>query len=201
MYDILNALDDEDYVDESCRGPFVMRRLQDEEPPSASIFQFSSCAGRSINAFLPQLACTKRVDVPGFKLTLDNETRPEFFNPEVICRRELGPASSFCRSIYALGIPGCFDAVCSLGLLCQLPFEGSCRVIPVYERASCGNKKWCIQGQCVQDDRALATLGDDIPAYDNLNFPCDVRFCEAYSQFSAFNCPLTCSGIFSCPTN
>ncbi|GFN92398.1 A disintegrin and metalloproteinase with thrombospondin motifs 1 [Plakobranchus ocellatus] len=205
----LGARNDEDYNKNSCEAEYTMSRLQTPLNSLANKghpFLFSSCSADDINTNLARMACTKRVDVPDTKIQPGLRVEANFYNPEQICFDELGRASDFCRDFYSFDFfeDKCFNAICSVGVFCRVPFSNICRGVPALEKMSCGNRKWCIGSQCVTDNNARATNGDDIVAYDKINFPCDARLCPTFKKNLGIlyntNCPLTCPrGTFTCP--
>lgn len=207
----LGALNDEEYSVSTCSGEYVMAQRQtslDNLAHKGHMFQFSRCSAEDINRNIssPNMACLKRVDVPTGKISPSVSMEATFFNPEQVCFNELGRASDFCRDFYSFDFfeDNCFNAICSVGIFCRIPFSSMCRSVPAFEKLSCGNRKWCVGSQCVADNSARATNGDDIVAYNKINFPCDARLCPSFRKNLGVlyntNCPLTCPrGTFKCP--
>ncbi|RUS75920.1 hypothetical protein EGW08_016308 [Elysia chlorotica] len=207
----LGARNDEDYGVSSCNGEYTMARHQtplDDLANKGHTFQFSRCSAEDIREAMSSsaMACMKRVDVPAIKIEPGTSQEAAFFNPEQVCFNELGRASDFCRDFYSFDFFGdnCFSAICSVGIFCRVPFTSMCRSFPSFERLSCGNRKWCVGSQCVTNSSARATNGDDVVAYDKINFPCDRRLCSTFTKNLGIlyntNCPRTCPrGTFTCP--
>nr|XP_022324388.1 uncharacterized protein LOC111125156 isoform X2 [Crassostrea virginica] len=79
----------------------------------------------------------------------------EVYDADSQCRHIIGPGSSFCRGIYGQN----FSSICTK-LWCQsIDVSGLCISSIGGDGLRCGNKKWCILGECKYDE--CAPSGDE----------------------------------------
>ncbi|XP_052790624.1 zinc metalloproteinase-disintegrin-like BjussuMP-1 isoform X2 [Mya arenaria] len=122
----------------TCLHPGTSSNTQATAPPSHSVTTHSGSSSTS--------AVT---DVDGF------------------CANQYGAGSFFCRTVTRYDNVQYSDIVCERHHLYCHYTDGShsCHGATAPEKTVCGNKKWCINGQCVHDTRA-PSVPDDCPYGD-----------------------------------
>ncbi|GFS16089.1 A disintegrin and metalloproteinase with thrombospondin motifs 17 [Elysia marginata] len=192
----LGALNDEEYSDDSCSREYTMAQYQtglDNLNNKGHTFLFSRCSAEEINSRLLRPTSNNS----DHRLVDEAVGLFQFFTGT----QEFGLQDFYSFDFFE---DKCFNAICSVGIFCRIPFSANCRSVPSFEKLSCGNRKWCVGSRCVANSTARATNGDDVVAYDKINFPCDRRLCPTFRKnlgvlYNA-NCPLTCPrGTFTCP--
>ncbi|XP_050408885.1 uncharacterized protein LOC126823880 [Patella vulgata] len=118
-------------------------------------WKFSSCSKDSFKAFLSELVnnsdtqdcVTKSISQTGIP-NITNELAGQLYGPDEQCRHIFSADSYVCRDrIFGNETDICRKMFCHVtGTLCRgiIPAQGT----------SCGDKKWCIQGECVANIRA-----------------------------------------------
>ncbi|XP_064598313.1 uncharacterized protein LOC135464722 [Liolophura sinensis] len=101
-------------------------------------------------------------------------TQPgQYYDGDTQCVYSLGQGSFVCRQIYeSTG----YAEVCS-GLFCLMPDSSSCKRIFPAKGTSCGNRKWCVNGECVYDTNAPA-VSDSCPFGDEPGVVTDGKTCS-----------------------
>lgn len=82
----------------------------------------------------------------------------EIYDADSHCRHIFGAGYSFCKNVYKKN----FTTICTT-LLCGEPGSGLCSHAVPGDGLPCGNKKWCISGECKYDE--CAPPGDDTCLY------------------------------------
>ncbi|XP_053379744.1 A disintegrin and metalloproteinase with thrombospondin motifs 10-like [Mercenaria mercenaria] len=122
------------------------------------------------------------------------------------CKEALGPGSYMCRTTQSY-TSSSYSLLCSNLYCLNTSTTDSCSAIMAYDKTPCGNKQWCIDGQCVSDPKAPA-VSDDCPMGDRENDPsvsyrnltcAEIRQhknnAECYNYFTSKACCKTCSDI------
>ncbi|XP_067686496.1 uncharacterized protein [Haliotis asinina] len=85
-----------------------------------------------------------------------------FKNPDDICVTQLGEGSYLCRDAYG----GDYSGICR-SMWCMDPSTGVCTLADANDGVQCGNKKWCLTGECRFSHQAVATP-DSCPFGDSV---------------------------------
>ncbi|GFN95058.1 A disintegrin and metalloproteinase with thrombospondin motifs 16 [Plakobranchus ocellatus] len=148
------------------------------------------------DAALPDRECLRRNDfqsdtlsnvtsLVGQVFTLDEQCAG-FINRSVVCRENVTNAAN-----------GSWDSICSNNL-CLFPDSSKpCFEMTPLQFTSCGNKRWCVDGVCV-DDADAPEKPVDCPAGDSSALTCDLKLCRSgrYDEVTRFvNCCYTCQPI------
>ncbi|XP_074658870.1 A disintegrin and metalloproteinase with thrombospondin motifs like [Tubulanus polymorphus] len=149
-----------------------------------NFFQFSECTKRAFKTFLEsaQADClydtapktahhNGGIPLPGQVITVEKQ-----------CKDVLGEKSGFCRLDERF-----MDEMCSR-LWCKDPKNpSSCVVMGQMTAAlgaTCGDKKWCINGECVHDEKAphmrRCHFGEADTAYCKALIETDIEACKSY---------------------
>ncbi|XP_046584013.1 cell wall protein DAN4-like [Haliotis rubra] len=75
-----------------------------------------------------------------------------FKNPDDICVTQLGEGSYLCRDAYS----GDYSGICR-AMWCRDPSSRVCTLVDANDGVQCGNRKWCLRGECRFSDQAVAT--------------------------------------------
>ncbi|KAL8566395.1 hypothetical protein ACOMHN_011974 [Nucella lapillus] len=119
---------------------------------------FSACTGKKIAAFVGSLNLTETQTCLARKLAQDSDVPDvtgvvpgQLYGRDTQCQHLYGPRSVFCFS-------GNLSAICTW-MPCSdpsKPYSSSCNVQLAATGTSCGNKKWCQVGECVESASAPA---------------------------------------------
>ncbi|XP_022324387.2 uncharacterized protein LOC111125156 [Crassostrea virginica] len=124
-------------------------------------WKFSSCSVNYFTTYINQLNrdninCMTVQNSGGDETLAKYTSLPgEVYDADSQCRHIIGPGSSFCRAIYGQN----FSSICTK-LWCQsIDVSGQCISSIGGDGLRCGNKKWCILGECKYDE--CAPSGDE----------------------------------------
>ncbi|BFZ21326.1 hypothetical protein BsWGS_24365 [Bradybaena similaris] len=125
-------------------------------------WRFSPCSIKSFKAYLDGVTCTLPEHTSGStELPVPSESdragQVLFRNAQcVLAFRDT--RSSFCNSVQMQN--GGLESLCG-GMYCSIPngWRGSCQTVIPQEFTSCGTKKWCVTGRCVDmEDPSTTTI-------------------------------------------
>ncbi|XP_052722475.1 zinc metalloproteinase-disintegrin-like VLAIP-A [Crassostrea angulata] len=83
----------------------------------------------------------------------------EIYDAHSHCGHIVGPGSSFCKSLY----DGNFSTICTKLWCKKTDGSGLCSSAVPGDGLHCGNKKWCVSGECIFDE--CAPSGDEACLY------------------------------------
>uniref|UniRef100_A0A8W8KVH0 Peptidase M12B domain-containing protein n=1 Tax=Magallana gigas TaxID=29159 RepID=A0A8W8KVH0_MAGGI len=83
----------------------------------------------------------------------------EIYDVHSHCGHIVGPGSSFCKSLY----DGNFSTICTKLWCKKTDGSGLCSSAVPGDGLYCGNKKWCVSGECIFDE--CAPSGDEACLY------------------------------------
>ncbi|ESO97868.1 hypothetical protein LOTGIDRAFT_152975 [Lottia gigantea] len=177
-------------------------------------WKFSSCSIEYFRDRLARVARTSRgrqclynsisksSNIPEVSKTLPGQLH----TPDQICQQIYGPASRMCKGVEF----GKLDDICT-SLFCLDPYsDGSCYKQVAPRGLSCGNNKWCIDGECKADFRA-PDLDETCPFGNVVGTAFNGSTCEqfvsgypayCYQELVKGRCCQTCSkhyiGVYGC---
>ncbi|ESO83172.1 hypothetical protein LOTGIDRAFT_236771 [Lottia gigantea] len=136
---------------------------------------FSGCSINFFKTYLSSANCVAGNNYGDGELVPD-VLAGQFLNSDMQCKRRYGQASYFCRNVETYQdadgfVEMCYTTYCFIG-------DGCSAIFP-QRYTTCGNKKWCIEGQCVQSAMAPETPGnsDTCPQGDQSGSTCTDANC------------------------
>ncbi|XP_070205832.1 A disintegrin and metalloproteinase with thrombospondin motifs 19-like [Littorina saxatilis] len=103
------------------------------------------------------------------------------------CSTTFGKGSYFCRGRQKLTVG--FNGMCTKMYCSTTPAEdNTCTAIIPLEYTSCGDRKWCVRGQCVNDARAPAKVQDTCAQGDDPTYSCNVASCRTSLGRNVYCC-------------
>ncbi|XP_046351149.1 pneumococcal serine-rich repeat protein-like [Haliotis rufescens] len=182
-HELGHSLNAEHDIDAGCNDAdgFIMatRFSAPAVPNPGNFFRFSTCSAVTFTAFFNSLNtrntnCALVANVPGGPvLTNNGSIAGQLTDADAQCARFM-PGTRFCRLTAAfLGI----DAICQrIACGANTAPGGICQFMVPLDRTSCGNQRWCVQGQCVTDNAAPARAVN-CPQGDDPGVACTPALC------------------------
>ncbi|XP_052812778.1 zinc metalloproteinase-disintegrin-like acurhagin [Mya arenaria] len=112
---------------------------------------FSQCSATDMQTFIANLDNTcLTTSASGSDLTISGRTAPgQTYLPDKQCEYIIGSGSVFSRSSHI----GAFDKICT-GMFCTKGDPLSVTLVVPADGTSCGNRKWCWNGECIESNSA-----------------------------------------------
>ncbi|XP_071100121.1 uncharacterized protein [Haliotis cracherodii] len=182
-HELGHSLNAEHDIDVGCNDAdgFIMatRFSAPTVPNPGNFFRFSTCSVDTFTAFFNTLNtrntnCALVANVPGGPvLTNNGSIAGQLTDADAQCARFM-PGTRFCRlTAMFLGI----DAICQrIACGANTAPGGICQFMVPLDRTSCGNQRWCVQGQCVTDTAAPARAVN-CPQGDDPGVACTLALC------------------------
>ncbi|KAL3854147.1 hypothetical protein ACJMK2_013425 [Sinanodonta woodiana] len=153
-----------------------------------NLWKFSSCSLSYFQKYINTLAssnCLTTLSV-GYNSTAlspyDQQNPGQIYSADTQCRYTQGNDSYLCRSIYR----GNYTNVCT-AFYCQISGSLYCSLSIAAERTTCGDKKWCVAGECVTATEA-PSVNDTCPFGDQPGIVADGQTCTQLVANSSTNC-------------
>lgn len=192
----------------SSNNQFIMAISPQTLSPSNfdNAFRFSHCSIRSFNEYINRLnnedrnCLAERSDLP---TVTDNSLSPgQQYSADEQCQQLYGPSSFYCAG-------GSRDALICERMECWVAELGLCYASTeqrAFDKTTCGNRRWCLGGRCVQDTAApestdSCVFGDYRGLYNvnNRKLSCSQMGSEmphkCYEKNMAVDCCETCPSI------
>ncbi|RUS69838.1 hypothetical protein EGW08_022397, partial [Elysia chlorotica] len=176
---------------------FIMAAFFGGNVPQQNVgnpFRFSKCSIQYFQAALQDKNCLRRDDFRGSPLPSTTPLVGQQFSLDQQCD-SFFRGSKACREQITLSA-GSWAEICR-NALCLFPGPTEfCFPLTPLEFTSCGNRKWCRSGFCVESADA-PEKPVDCPAGDNSKKSCDVNSCStSYDDSTRFiECCDTCRPI------
>ncbi|XP_025087246.1 cell wall protein DAN4-like isoform X2 [Pomacea canaliculata] len=155
-----------------------------------NLWRFSSCSINYFNTFISNKLTTPRGQQCLYNnLTSSNipdvsgQQPGQVYDHDAQCRQTYGPSSVMCRGIefYNKSADICTTMFCNDGTT-----GNRCAAAIAARGTSCGNKKWCVNGQCVYDIQA-PSLDDNCPFGDQPGLVFNNQTCaQMVSSYSGY---------------
>ncbi|XP_025084948.1 A disintegrin and metalloproteinase with thrombospondin motifs gon-1-like [Pomacea canaliculata] len=135
----------------------------DEDSNWHNLWKFSNCSIDYFRTFIDETLqsprgqqCLYNTLTPNNIPDVSGQQPGEMYDHDAQCRHIFGPSSRLCRGSEFYEIP---EEVC-MNLLCDdMSSDASCWKLFAARGTSCGHHKWCVNGECVFDNRAPAMDG------------------------------------------
>ncbi|KAK3718940.1 hypothetical protein RRG08_009453 [Elysia crispata] len=176
---------------------FIMAAFIGGQVPPENVgnpFRLSKCSVQYFQAALQDRQCLRRDDFTGSPLPSESPLVGQQFTLDQQCAAFFR-GSAACRQQITLS-PGSWSEICR-STLCLFPGSPElCFPLTPLEFTSCGNRKWCRSGLCVESAQA-PEKPIDCPAGDNSKNTCDVDLCAtSYDDVTRFiECCNTCRAV------
>ncbi|XP_067667846.1 uncharacterized protein [Haliotis asinina] len=187
----LNAQHDVDAGCDDANGFIMATRFSSPSAASpGNFFRFSTCSSATFQAFFNTLNarnnnCALVMNVPGGPvLDTGGTIAGQRTDADAQCARFM-PGTRFCRILAVfLGL----DTMCqTIGCSANTGPGDRCEFLVPLDRTSCGDRRWCVQGQCVTNNAAPARPAN-CPQGDDPAIGCTTALCAS----EPFRCCQTC---------
>ncbi|KAK6187021.1 hypothetical protein SNE40_006272 [Patella caerulea] len=123
-----------------------------------------------------------------FSLSLDGDADDQ-------CRDVYGSESCFCRASYSS--EPFFAAMCRpMNGICKNTTTNECSgSVTFNDFTVCGDRKWCIAGECIASDQAPSRPSDACPQLDDPTVICDATVCSFVSASKQAQCCSSCAAM------
>ncbi|KAL8614897.1 hypothetical protein ACOMHN_042855 [Nucella lapillus] len=158
---------------------------------SSKPWTFSPCSARAIADFVS--ARSRRGGCfPDSYERLVAANAGQTYRADDQCALALGSGSFFCRGHQYQTSVG-FEGMCTKMYCSVSPTHGhTCTAIVPFQYTSCGDRKWCIDGQCVYDEKAPPKIKDSCAQGDDPSYGCSQQSCGRLSLPRDVFCCHTC---------
>ncbi|XP_071100157.1 A disintegrin and metalloproteinase with thrombospondin motifs 5-like [Haliotis cracherodii] len=194
---------------------YVMASTSHDESPNNKYnpWYFSNC---SVQYFVDYIKTSTTADP--YKTACFTETLPVVDTPNITgempgqllppddqCQQQFGNTSYLCRGVD-------FDVtnIICRAMFCYMPSTDKCQMLTAAMGTTCGNKKWCINGECITSDSAPA-VDDACPHGDQPyvrtaggNVPCPgatqsgLCYSAEWNSTCCSSCKAVCQGEAGC---
>ncbi|XP_067654578.1 uncharacterized protein [Haliotis asinina] len=150
-----------DGTDNSCKSEdrYVMAPISHDETPgnkfnpwffsTCSVQYFADYINTSITADPNKTACfINSLQVSGIP-NISGEMPGQLLPPDDQCTQQFGNSSYLCRGVD-------FDVtnIICRAMFCYIPSTDKCQMLTAARGTTCGNKKWCLNGDCLASNSA-----------------------------------------------
>ncbi|KAL3854149.1 hypothetical protein ACJMK2_013427 [Sinanodonta woodiana] len=153
-----------------------------------NVWKFSSCSLSYFQRYINTLNssnCLTTLSV-GYNSTAlspyDQQNPGQIYSAETQCRYKQGNDSYLCRTFYG----GNYTNICT-AFYCKIYGILYCSLSIAAERTTCGDKKWCVAGECVTATEA-PSANDTCPFGDQPGIVTNGQTCTQLVANSSFNC-------------
>ncbi|KAL3854150.1 hypothetical protein ACJMK2_013428 [Sinanodonta woodiana] len=112
----------------------------------------------------------------------DQQNPGQIYSADTQCRYTQGNDSYLCRSFY----DGNYTNICT-AFYCKINGTLYCSLSIAAERTTCGDKKWCVAGECVTATEA-PSVNDTCPFGDQPGIVSNGQTCAQLVANSSYNC-------------
>ncbi|KAK3595405.1 hypothetical protein CHS0354_008837 [Potamilus streckersoni] len=155
---------------------------------STNLWKFSSCSISYFQAYISRLNRTNCLTTLSLRYNstvlfpYDQQNPGQIYSADTQCQYTQGIDSYFCRNIYH----GNYTNMCA-AFYCKISESTACYRSIAAERTTCGDKKWCVAGECITAAEA-PSVNDACPFGNQPGVIVDGKQCNQLVSNSSFNC-------------
>ncbi|XP_062584934.1 A disintegrin and metalloproteinase with thrombospondin motifs 6-like [Saccostrea cucullata] len=152
-----------DGTNNACNGAdaYIMA-ASSSTPDNTNPWKFSSCSTTYFTNYINTLNSGSGNCMTSLSTSFDPTALSQYtslpgqiYDADAMCKHIVGPGSSFCQFPYSYN----FASLCTTLWCYKTDGSGQCESALGGDGLQCGNRKWCISGECVYDD--CAPSGDE----------------------------------------